>query len=269
MLLLSTVTGVVFGLLVYRLHFLNGTGSVAGSLLATTLVLVGGWAWLVPSFTFFLLSSLLSHFGRRGTTFWPAYDEKGHVRDAGQVYANGGVGWMLLLIYGVYPLPVFYWGFLGAFAAAAADTFATELGVSYGREPRLILSGRRVPRGTSGAVSMVGSLGALAGAGCVALSAWPFGGSFIPESKAVLMIGFVTIGGFISSFVDSTLGMTVQAHYVDTISGRETERSGIDGKVYKLVRGRPWVTNDRVNLLATLFGAAFALVVSYFTIPVN
>ena len=53
--------------------------------------------------------------------------------------------------------------FVGALASAQADTWATEIGAHAPRRPRLITTGREVPRGTSGRVTALGSLGGLAG----------------------------------------------------------------------------------------------------------
>jgi len=265
--LLSITVGLAFGLITYRLRFLDASGAVAGALLATTLVLMGGWPWIGPALTFFLVASLLSKALRRNREERSGYDEKGHVRDAAQVYANGGIGWLFLLAFSVFPHPVMYWGFLGAFAAAAADTFATEIGMLSHQQPRLVLSGRRVPRGTSGAVSVFGTGGSILGAGCVAAAAWPFIDSYVSTGSGIVLIAFVVFAGFCSSFLDSILGATVQAHYRDADSGAETERAGTDDKKNKLIRGRAWMNNDRVNLAATLFGALLALMGFIITTP--
>ena len=52
----------------------------------------------------------------------------------------------------------------GALAAVNADTWSTELGVLSSGRPRLITSLKPVEKGTSGGVSLVGTLAALAGA---------------------------------------------------------------------------------------------------------
>jgi uncharacterized membrane protein len=52
----------------------------------------------------------------------------------------------------------------GAIAAAAADTWATEIGAHSSERPRLITTGAPVPRGTSGALSVLGTLGGIGGA---------------------------------------------------------------------------------------------------------
>ncbi len=257
--------GVIFGVVAWRVRFLDPSGAIAGGLLAASLVGLGGWAWAVPAFAFFVLSSLLSRIGRRRKAAAARQDEKGHVRDAGQVYANGGVGWACLLLAAVLPAswavePLCYVAFLGAFAAATADTWATEIGTLVGGTPRSLRTGRPVPVGTSGAVSAAGTAGAVLGAGVIAAAAWPVAPApLVPGVEPVWIALAVVAGGFGGALVDSLLGATVQARYREAATGRETERAVSEGRPNDLLRGRRWMTNDRVNLLATAAGAVLAL----------
>lgn len=253
----AVAVGLVFGVAAYRLRFLNGPGAIAGGLLAASLIGLGGWAWAVPAFAFFALSSLLSQVGKTWKAAVEAVSEKGSRRDAGQVLANGGVGWALLLLHVVFPAEILYWGFLGAFAAATADTWATELGSLSAKPPRLITTGRVVPRGTSGAVSVVGTVGAMGGALVIGLSAWPWleGGA----ANLGVLVAAVVIGGFLASLVDSLAGATIQARFRDPQTGEETERPASARGEHELVRGWRWFGNDQVNWLCTISGAVFAM----------
>ena len=60
-------------------------------------------------------------------------------------------------------LPLMAFG-LGTLAAATADTWATEVGTLAGGTPRSIRTLRPVPAGTSGGVSVVGTLASVLGA---------------------------------------------------------------------------------------------------------
>src|SRR5690606_15060125 len=136
----------------WRMEYLTFSGSLAGGLFAATLVGVGGWGWMVPGLAFFFLSSALSKWApeAKGPSAEAAARESR--RDASQVYANGGVAWVLVIAYAFAPAEWIYWGFVGSLAAATADTWATEVGPVFRQQPRLILSGQPVPAGTSGAV---------------------------------------------------------------------------------------------------------------------
>ncbi len=247
---------VAFGVAARVVGFLALDGALAAGLLAFGVLALGGWAWAVPAATFFVLSSLLSKLGRRRKAGAAALAEKGSTRDAGQVLANGGVGGALLVGHLLFPEAGWvYWAFAGSFAAAAADTWGTEVGTLVGGPTRLAWSGRRVPPGTSGGVSAAGALGALAGAAVVFTSLVPFAEEHLAGmgwgTAGLVVVG----GGWLAGFVDSLLGATVQARYRDA-AGAVTERAASAAGPHPLVRGWRAVTNDRVNLLCTLSGAA-------------
>jgi uncharacterized protein (TIGR00297 family) len=252
-LLAATGAGLVFAVATWQAQWLSPSGSLAGGLLAASLIALGGAAWAVPAIVFFVLSSLWSRVGSSQKDRAVARSEKGTVRDAGQVYANGAVGWGLLITYAVvWEAAPLYWGFLGAFAAAAADTWATELGTMAHGRPLLLTTGRRVPAGTSGAVSGWGTLASAAGAATVALSAWVVAVPAFAHLGPFTGLALVTGAGVSGALVDSLLGATVQAQYAGPTGGWSEQPSG------SLVRGVQWMTNDRVNILGTLFGAVAA-----------
>lgn len=255
----ALLAGIGFGVVAYRARALDRSGAVAGGLLAWTLLSMDGWGWAIPGLTFFVLSSVLSRVGRSSKEQVRSLVQKPDARDGAQVLANGGVAWLLLMGYVAVPADIWYVGFLGAFAAATADTWATELGALARRRPFLVTTGRRVPPGTSGAISGMGTLAAMAGASVLALSAGPFLAGFMPSGSvgwALLAIGG---SGFAGSLVDSFLGATVQAQFVDPASGRATERipEGVDAASPQ--RGWSWLRNDQVNGLCTATGAALAM----------
>ena len=161
--LAAVAAGGGFALLAYRTRVLTGDGALAGGLLAVSLIAWVPAAWMAPALAFFVLSSALSYVGRRRKQKASARAAKGAVRDAEQVLANGGVAWILLGLSLAVPLEMVGLGVLGAFAAASADTWATELGTAVPGRPLSLRSWTRVSPGTSGAISPFGTFASILG----------------------------------------------------------------------------------------------------------
>jgi uncharacterized protein (TIGR00297 family) len=264
-LLLGLVLSALAGGLGYWRQALT-LGGFAGAVLVGTLTFgLGGWIWGLLLITFFISSSLLSHFRRADKASVADKFSKGSRRDLGQVLANGGVGAALAVAFAQSPEPLLFAAFLGVMATVNADTWATEVGVLSRVPPRLITSNREVPPGTSGGVTGLGTWAAVAGAlliGTVATaltqaaSLWNGSGWNL---RAVSFPLLATAGGLAGAFFDSLLGATVQGIYFCDSCDKETERTVHRcGTATRLVRGWPWLNNDVVNLLASLVGGLAA-----------
>ncbi len=214
-------------------------GGALAALAVGALVAIGtGWSGLALLLAFFLSSSLLTPGGGR--------------RRALQVAANGGLAAAAALLARAHP--VWHGAFAGALAAAAADTWSTEIGARSRRAPRLVTTGRPVAAGTSGGVTWLGTAGGAAGAGFVAAAAALLA---IVEPSRAWMVG---IGGFAGCIADSVLGATLQARYRCAACGAARETPDpCCGASPALVGGLSWMTNDTVNLLATVVGAGLAV----------
>ncbi|MEN8241018.1 MAG: DUF92 domain-containing protein [Chloroflexota bacterium] len=262
---LNTLPQILFGvglaalvaLSAWKMRTLSVSGAWGAMLTGGVIFGLGGIQWAALLLTFFITSSGLSKlFKRRKREVSEKFD-KGSRRDWAQVFANGGVATFMIGFHLLYPESELPWlAFAGSLAAANADTWATELGIFSPREPRMITTGKQVPKGTSGGVSLVGTLATTAGAALVGLIGW----LFTPEISGWAMIGTVTLAGLLGSLVDSLLGATVQAIYYDPHREKETERVIFDehGSPAAPVRGWEWINNDMVNFSATLCGGLIA-----------
>jgi len=241
-------------LVAHRTAALTKRGALGAGLFAASLVGLGGWAWLVPGFLFFGLSSALSYLPEPGSSSGGRPPR----RTFRQVLANGGGGWALLAASVVIPGSdgasfLLYGGFVGGLAAAAADTWATELGARYGSRPWSLRTFRLVRHGRSGAISGLGTLAGAAGASVVAGSAVMTPGSGL----SIWHGGLCAVAGLGGMLVDSIAGATVQAHYE---TGRTNEVVERRVRGARLARGISLVDNDVVNVICTIVGAALAVV---------
>ena len=136
------------------------------------------------------------------------------------------------------------------YAAVAADTFSSELGILSKSKPRLFTSWnlREVPPGTNGGVSLTGTLAGFGGAFIIALTSLIFlpfcsvnssiagqlsgsetgleGGAGWGWQEKVYWVVAVTIWGGLGSVLDSALGGLLQASVIDSRTGKVIEGTG-------------------------------------------
>jgi len=244
----------------YRVHSLNKGGAVAATFVGTVIFGIGGWQWAILLLTFFITSSGLSRAFRKRKAALSEKFSKGQERDAGQVFGNGGVATFFVALHAFYPESDLPWiAFAASLAAVNADTWATELGVLNPTPPRMITNLRkRVEKGTSGGVSLFGTLASLLGSAVIALPAVLLSPVGTLDTNYFLLI---TAAGLAGSLFDSLLGATVQAMYFCPADQKETERHPLHtcGTESVHIRGWQWLDNDRVNLACGVFGVLITL----------
>lgn len=242
---------VAFGAISHRLRWLSSSGSIAASVFGFCLLYWGDLSWLLPVLVFFATSSILSKIKKRSLAFDhdALSEEKEDVRDAKQVLANGGVAWLLFMVYQIEPNQMLFAGFVGAFAAATADTWGTEIGRLAKGSTRSVITGKSVPRGESGGISWQGTLGGFVGAAIVA---------FVAVGDDILLGLAIAVAGVWGSLVDSFLGAALQVRYRDIKTGEITEKKMKDEPAYEHLKGIKWLDNNMVNFCCTVSGAAIA-----------
>jgi uncharacterized protein (TIGR00297 family) len=256
--LLSLILGGCAGVVSYLFRFLTKSGSFSAGVLAVVLYTCGGWQWLFPMVVFFLPSSVLSHLRKKLRPEMDSVFEKSETRDSVQVLVNGGVGGALALVWFIHQNPVFYVMYLGSLSAAMADTWETEIGVMSGGKTYQILSFKRVPSGTSGAVSFAGLFGGVCASAIIAFSGLPWISAHVHWSLFMIFIS-----GIAGSLVDSVTGAIVQGQYQCSVCGSITERKIHCHIIGTLKNGSTVITNDVVNILCNVAGALTVLIFSW------
>lgn len=213
---------------------------------------------------FFITATLLSRVGRARKH--RAEDiAKGGARNAYQVLANGGIATACIVVWPHAPLA--FAAFAGAYAAANADTWGTEIGMLVREPPRSVLTGRPLAAGLSGGVSTAGTVAELAGAfaiAAVAPSAAALAGA--GGTAALPLIVAVGAAGVVGALADSVLGATLQERRWCPACARECENDPhACGTPTVHRRGLAWFGNDGVNGAATATGALVAVAVMLFT----
>lgn len=244
------LASIAFALVCSKMRWLNKGGIVTALGLASCVFFTLGLLWLLPLF-YFMGSSIL--LGKMLKNRVISDTKAGKPRDALQVICNGGLYAILALALacGSGLSTLLQWAMMVSLAGATADTWASELGMGFRGKTYSILNFRPLPKGLSGAISWIGTVGGLLGAcSLIGFTTWVTGLQL--NLSQILFFGSF---GFCIMLMDSVLGAFLQARYVDIFG----QLSDIKAKERWLFSGFAWVTNDAVNLLSNLIGVLLFL----------
>jgi uncharacterized protein (TIGR00297 family) len=222
---IAAAVTVAFAVLARTLRGVTLSGGMAGAL-ACFLLFAGGGPWAFAALaTLFAMTWATTRLGyRRKLALGLAERREG--RNAGQILANLAVPALASAYFSFTSNRAWMVAAVAALAEAATDTVASEVGQYRGSSPRMITSWKRMPTGTDGAITLLGSAAGLAaGAGIVVVAA---AGGLVPAAQLWIPLA----AGFAGMLIDSLLGATVQR--------------------------RGWISNQAVNFFSTLAAAALA-----------
>jgi uncharacterized protein (TIGR00297 family) len=267
--LLAIAANAGAGYAAWRRGSVTGLGAIAGGFVGAVILIAGGLVHWIMLMLFFVSSSLVSRLGPHRKNELERMHEKGSRRDAVQVFANGGIATVAVVLLRITGEAVFGLAAAAAFASVNADTWASELGVLSPHRPRSIVTWRPLEPGTSGGVSLLGT--AASSGGSVLIASWYAIASALglhplltpPSSIGMNAAGvflLVALAGILGTTADSVLGATLQAQYRDA-DGSLTERRVGAGGPNRRARGVAIVTNDVVNLVSSAVAAAGASLV--------
>ncbi len=250
--LLTFFLSSAISVLSYKLKFLNLKGTFAIFVLAMVIFGLGGLNWTIPILVFFIFSSLISKIRRKNFEINSKYTETHSPRDHMQVLANGGFGGILVILNYFLPSEFFYFAFVSSIAAVCADTWSTEIGTITQAATVNILTFKVVQQGTSGGVSITGTIGGIIGATLITLSSllWI-------NVKHFYYVIFIIFAGIIGNLFDSVLGASVQAKYKCTVCSNVIEKPFHCKEAALLIKGFKWINNDVVNFATAVIGGLF------------
>jgi len=225
----------------FQRKWLTSGGAFAAAILGWIFLINPHPEIIVFPVVFFLVGSLLSKL--------PGAKDESSVRNANQVFANGGIPAIFFMAYFIWTDSVFLIAGISGFAFALSDTSASEIGVRMGGNHYKIVNGNKTHAGVSGAITLPGSAAGLFFAFLPAAIALFFDLSLLQ----CLIIGFA---GVLGNIADSLIGALLQAKYSDA-DGRIRESPHQKGE--KPVRGFHWINNSTTNFLASLISCLLGM----------
>ncbi|WXG45769.1 MAG: DUF92 domain-containing protein [Candidatus Atabeyarchaeum deiterrae] len=268
-----------FGVFSMKVKAVNFSGLIAGLVVGLSVWVFGGWYWFVLILTFHLVTAQFTHFKYEFKRKLGVAEGKHGARAWGNVFANGGIPAVFAIFERIYPIyltgsaDIFFAAFIGAISTTTADTLATEIGLLYPREPRLITNLKtKVVPGTSGGISPLGEAAIIGGGLLIGSVAWLLAITtrLIP-SEGILGFGpnlliICVVSAFFGSTIDSFLGATLQGSYKCKACHKITEHRVHCDEPAELMRGSRLLGNNWVNFISSLSGAVVAILMFYFSI---
>ncbi len=233
---IAVFVGFTFGYFAFRAKTADLSGLFSAALVGTILLVFAtpkGTQWFLIMLSFFILGSAATKYKYQYKKRIGVEQGKSGARGYRNVFANGIIAAAAAVLFGVFQMPVFIVLYVGCVATAAADTLASEIGVT-GGIPYMITTFKKVPIGTNGGVTLTGELVALMGGFTISLVALLLN-VITPEMMVICMLA-----GFVGTNIDSLVGATLE--------------------------NRGFVGNAGTNLLATIGGGLFAVALYYFRI---
>lgn len=214
----------ILGAITYKRKSLDLFGSAVMIIIGIVIIFSAGTNWLLLIVLFLVMSLIATKYSKKYKMSLGEFEGR---RTSKNVISNGVVA-CFMAAFGGYYLP-FVGGFIGAIATATSDTLASEIGV-LDQNPRLITTLQEVDPGTNGAVSVLGTAIGIVGAAVIGIAAYFLGIVANPLSAIVVSI----ISGTVGCFIDSILGAIFENHGM--------------------------LTNEHVNLIATIVGALVGII---------
>lgn len=173
---------------------LDTKGVLLALLFAAVLLIYGGPGYLALMLAFFFLAVVVTKYEYEIKKDMGLYE---HERGWENVLSNGLLPSLLAILSPVLgPMP-----FIASISAVTADKFGSELGVLDAQDPVSLFNLKPVKPGTSGAMSLMGTVGSLAGAMAIGGAAvFLFG---LSPSQGFVM-GLIGLAG---SVVDTAFGV--------------------------------------------------------------
>jgi uncharacterized protein (TIGR00297 family) len=200
---IAVIAAFTFAFFAYRSRTADLSGLFSIALVGIILLVFATPRWLLVMIVFFILGSLATKYKYEYKKRIGVEQGQSGARGYKNVFANGIAATAAAVLFGVFQQPVFVVMYVGCVATAAADTLASEIGVT-GGIPRLITTLKQVPIGTNGGVTFVGQSVALLGGLVVSVVACLLGIITLP------MAAVCTLAGFIGTNIDSVVGATLE-----------------------------------------------------------
>lgn len=230
------------------LKLLNGSAAYMLFVMILFLVYFGGTKSFAAIMLIFSIIILVEKLLEKKTNAIFASTNKEHgERNERQLLANCLLPVVAICIFGITQNKIFIVAYFAALAETVGDSIASDIGVLSKNDPIDITSFKRVQRGISGGVSIIGTVASFI---ICAFSAMVAMWLYKCDLRMIFAIG---ISSFLGILLDSILGSKVQVKFKCNVCGKITEKESHCGEKTHYQKGVAFLDNTRINMICNLF----------------
>ena len=247
--MLEIIIGIIItfliGVFAYIKKALTFGGMTAALVLMIAILFWSGLnALLMLILAYLLIIAVDMLFKDRIENVTSSINKKSGTRDIVQVMANGLTAGIAILVYGITDNPDFLFLYVIGIGEALADSIASDIGVLSKKEPFDICTFKRISKGISGGVSLLGIISSF-----VFCLVYTFFSYIFIDFKFSMYILILLIP-FLGCIIDSILGSRVQSKYRCRVSGKYTEKKIHCHHTTDFVKGVKFIDNCCVNFIS-------------------
>ena len=200
---------IVLAILSYQFGLLTASGAVSSFAVGMIIGGLGSIGWLVTLIVFTFMGFFVTKFRFQLKEKRGLQEGKKGERTYRNVLANGLIPTIVAVLaftLGEQDAELAGLAFISAISVAASDTAASELGV-LSPKAYLITTGRRVPPGTDGGVSALGTASCILAAAVASLTGWII---IFPHNILDPLLLIPVTMGVTGCMIDSVIGATLE-----------------------------------------------------------
>ncbi len=172
-----------------------------------------------------------------------------------QILINGGLGTIFVILYGIFKNKNLLLISIISVSGCFIDSVSSDVGTLSKGEPYDLLKRKKVQKGLSGGISLLGTISSLL---CSFLISFIV---YIVLNFQILDLIIISIVIFGQTIIDSLFGSIIQAKYKCNKCGKYSESELCCGESCKKVSGIHWVNNNVVNAFSSIVTTFIALII--------
>lgn len=252
--IVSILLATIIPVLTYKKHSLTLIASIESGLIILFCGLCGGYEGLLFLIISYSTIALVDHFVKnKNNAVFENINKKAGTRDAIQVFVNGFPAFVAIIL-AKQLNNCFFISYIACLAEALSDSLSSDIGVLSHKNPVSLFKFKRIEKGLSGGVSLLGSVSCVVGT------------LFMSFLYLIIRQDFngilsIFIGSLIGCFFDTFLGDLFQVKYKCVKCGIVTEKEIHCDKYCIKHSGFLSLDNCRVNFLSNLVSGITSLLI--------